>query len=540
MISFDGARTLAYSHNHQYFGDNFRYGVVKSLTIEGSIYTLDNEEGVAPVWSGISGLTHSGHDYDSIVLNGVDFGKGRLESLNFEVGTDVNKKNYTANITIFSSGNLFNLGGEYYSGLSLNTGVSPIYLTENFSEDFSFELNDSKQWEFSHNLQIKFVSGAAKGTSESPISMAKLLASQLFSATFPLQIFNSSLSSEYNSTGRQTYTESYDEISNECSFSRNIKLGKETGDYLITYTNSINIDENGVTTVSEQGEIEGLKEPRIGSALSGYTTELLNFFPRASGLFYAYKSGDYDLINTALNTSKTINRFEGRVGYGISYTNDTRINNGYSWEYTQDISRASNCIYTLSENGSIKGISQECSQVDLYSNAVSAWASIKSGISGRMSGFYYSSTSLNNPLRNISASENKSAFRGSIDYNYTYNDDPYSNVSGFKKVTYSVDDSYPVHLVSKFTIPGVKEIVQPQNNSTVGNRTVTLEINGDRNKILTEYLDYAKTKLNELAPTGGDVFINECQYSLNKTNNVFNIQCGWSFFDYRPFTSNEV
>jgi len=542
MIDFQGARVLSYKHNNNYFGDNFRYGTTKSLSVEGSIYQLRNEEGVQPVWSGISGIVNGAVDYDDIILNGTNFGRGRIESLNFSEGNDVTKKNYTANITIFSTGNLFNMTGLYYSGLDLNNTGHPIYLTESFSEDFSFDLDENQEWNFEHSLQIKFVSGKANGNSSTPLGMAKLLAKNLFENSIPAAILDPNYEGGiYNTSGKAYFTESLDEITSECSFSKRIKFGQGSGVYSISYNHGVNTDENGVTTVSEEGKIKGVVEPLLESAKNGYSSESSAFYGRCSQVFDAYKPGNANpLSDTRIRLRKTINEFLGEIDYGVSYTNDPRIHLGYSWEYTQEISRSENCVVTVAERGQVKGISDECRSNDVYQKALTGWSSVKSGIASRSAAYYHLATSLNNALKNIGRSESRSQFNGTVEYDYTYNDDPNSNIDGFRRIDYSVEDATPVHLVARFVIPGYKEIVQPQQNATLGSRTVTMEINGYRTTTLAQYRDYAKVRLNQLIPIGTDVFINDVQYSLNETEKIFNIQCSWSYVGYRAFENTNV
>jgi hypothetical protein len=94
MIDFSNCSVFSYSHTSEFLGDIIHYRTTKNLSIKGSVYALTNTEGVAPIWSGISGLVSSAIDYDSILLNGVDFGSGRINSISFTEGNDVRKKDY--------------------------------------------------------------------------------------------------------------------------------------------------------------------------------------------------------------------------------------------------------------------------------------------------------------------------------------------------------------------------------------------------------------------------------------------------------------
>src|SRR4051794_5707249 len=109
MANFSNARLLGYEHKHNYLGENINFQVQKHLTVDGSIYNLTNTSGVSGVWSGISGFIQGSDNYQPIIINGTNFGSGRINNINFSEGNDVRYKNYQADITILSTGNLYNL-----------------------------------------------------------------------------------------------------------------------------------------------------------------------------------------------------------------------------------------------------------------------------------------------------------------------------------------------------------------------------------------------------------------------------------------------
>lgn len=536
MIDFSNAKLLSYDHSNIYFGDNFRFGSRKNLQIQGEIYALENPSGIAPVWSGMSGFISSAVDYDNIVINGTNFGPGRIDSISFDPSVDVKRKAYTASLTIFTTGNLFNLTGQYYSGLNFSS--LPIHLLENFSENFEFSYNEQKEGEFEQSIAIRFASGAANSGTQNPIQLARLLASGLMNSDpgFPLAL---SQFPGANLGSKKYVTESYNHITNECSFSFVNKVLSGISGYGFTYTHNLNVDENGIYTVAENGRVVGLDENLWTNAELGYDNEFPNAYSRCSGV-YAAHHGNGNLNSQYLSLSKNSDRIQGVISYSVDFSDNPNLFDTYVWEYTHEISQAEPCIYNVSEQGNIKGRSTDCTFENKYNNALSGWAIIQTGISGRAQIYYQDATDLTKSLKLISKTESKSEFQASISYGNTYTDNSYYGISGFKKIDYSVDDKLPVPLVSKYLIPNVKELVQPANIATIGNRSVALEIIGDKNKTITGYLSFAKDFLNLLKPTGGDVFINDVKYSLSPLNNSFNIQVDWSFFLPKAFSDVTV
>lgn len=538
MIDFSNARLLTYNHQNDFLGENFRYASKRNITIEGSIYNLANGEGVSGVWSGINLIEENSEDYQEIIIGGVNLGRGRVDSLNFTQGNDVRKKDYSASITIFDTGNLFNLSGEFYSGLDFNNPSHPAHLLENFSEAFDFNLSTDGNYTYKQTINTRFASGAAIGSGFSPIDMSKRFASGLLFSSPILgltDIFTPS--GLYNVEGKRTYTESYNLITNECSFSENLETNKSSGNYSFKYTNEIVTDEAGIITVTENGEIKGLVEDYNNSAESGYAIEVNNSFGRLQDVFNAYApANSYLLVNSHTNLKKTVNKFKGTIDYSVSYTNNPNLNLGYIWEYTHQIDKsADNCFYTVKEDGKIKGIFP-CSFENGQTPEIDAWeGTVKPSIIDRVTFFYNSATNTSNPLKIISTARGHSPFNHELEYSVTYTDDLRYSDSGFKKIDVSVKDSLPVHLINKFNIPSVKELVQPAGISKESIREVTIDIIGERGTPLINYLDKSKDLLNELIPSGEDTFVNTCRYSLTPNENTFNLGLAWTYFGERGF-----
>jgi len=530
MISFDGARLLSYEHTHEFFGENLNYAVQKHLIIEGSIYSLTNQSGVRDVWSGVVGLVQSAIDYDSIIINGNNLGAGRINNISFQEGNDVRKKNYTVDLTILDSGNLFNMTGADFTGVAFMK--QNIHLTESFSENFEFDLAEDGTYSYKQNVSVKYVTC---DTIPDPIAAAKELASGLLFSSQPGYGFiDQSHSGFYNQPGKRIYAERYNKITNDCSFSESFSLPGSGTTYALKYTQQIQTNEDGISNVSENGHIEGLSQSDfMGAAEAGYAIQIAGAYPRAALFISAYAGGARPLNTTYTTLQKRINQFANSIDYTVSFNNDPRNQATYSWDYTQDLGRGDSCYYVVKEEGRVKGITADCTRSAQYNNALTAWTSIvRPGVTGRAQGYYNNTTHLNNPLKSTATEVRKSVHAGEIGYNYSFTDDPtYNNNQPIKRLEAQIQDDLPVPLTNKFAVANVGEIEQNLGGVKEAKRNISLRMIGKRGTLLPVYLSSGIAKLNTLIPPDiSDIFVDGCTYSWSPTSNTFDLQLTWSYF----------
>lgn len=536
MLNFENAKILSLSIENKFAGAAFKYGSTKSLLVRGSLYDLTNSQGVSGIWSGISGIISNSNDYDDIQLQGVSFGRGRIDRFVFSEGVDVRQKDYEVSLTVFDSGNLFNLTGSYYSGVNFSNAK---YL-DRFSENFDFNVEQDGTYAYQHSVSCKFVSGIGV----QPLDMAKSFASGLLLSSPPFGFFTADYSGFYNESGKRFFKENYNLITNECSFVETFRLPSNvSGDYSIKFTYEINTDERGVSSVVENGSIAGLIDPRDVSAEEGFQAAMTGVFARCSGEFLFYKpSGAYSLNPTRIRLQKRVNRSEGTIDYSVVYNNDPTLANGstYAWEYTQEI-RREECVNFFSEQGRVKGLSTNCTFSERYSNAAAGYTSIKAGLSGRMQSFASSAGSPS--IRQTQFGEERSQFKGEISYSTTFTDQLASTATTqIRKVETEVQDNMPVHLVNTFVAYGFggrqgKEIVQPAGIATPGEKTVSVKVVGYRGVSRSVLLTEAKNRLNASAPTGTDPFILDCGYTFDVNQNTVNARTAWNYFSDWLFTT---
>jgi hypothetical protein len=527
MLNLENASILSYSQNSKFFGDAFNYQNEKVLTIEGVLRDPGNTDGVKGIQSAVKDLFSTDTDYSSIIINGYNFGYGKITNLNLKEGNDVRVKPYTISVVCYQTGNLYNLSGAYYTGID-QSSENRYDLINSLSEDFSYNKN-GESYGYSHSVSIKLNSGNGV---DNPILIAKTFANNLISSNTP---FGFLTSGENQLLGFKTYNESYNVITNECSFSENYTRPKNNSGYLYTLVNSYSLGEDGIAKVSENANIKNITgnlSPSGFNALVNLTNLISSgSFSRCSALLSSYSgtgSGSYPLYTGYESFSKSFNHFSNTADYSISYTNDPKQVSGCSWSYTNEVSKEGR-YYNVAENGTIIG--HGVGSTVGYGRAISFYETVKSSAFSRNYSLYTAYVVNAFSINRIAESKNMSQFNGAVNYSFRFSDSPvYTNgSSGVKVEEISVNDLIPTQLLNKFEIFNFNEIVQPRENSTLGNRSLSLNLLLTKDHSFSTIKNYAKIKTNLYAPSGTDVFINSLNYTYNPNERKFSLNAGWTF-----------
>lgn len=521
MINFQGADLLSLSNRSNFLGDGiFKLNTTTALTIEGWVTDLSNSAGVSGILSGVENLIESSQDFQPVVLNGIDFGSGRVLSWEFSEGVWVRTCRYTANIEVYNSGELYNMTDQYYSGLQslFNAPQTQTPLIRELTEDFQFNLTREKEYSYTHNCSVSFWSGI--GTD--PLQLAKNVASGLIYSSAPFGFINAQYSGFYaTSSGKKIYTENYNLITNQVNISQNFTSLPPSGCYSIQLKQSCQTDQDGITTTQENGNILGLCLPIYNSALSGLAVEVPKSFSRCSGIFQFYApSGATPLNSEPISKNTTLDSFNGRITYNITYNNNPFYFNQYYWEYTASIQEDQNTIVTTAENGLIRGYGK-LNTLEKFARAISGYNVVKTGILPRLEQFYFDFVGYNEPLHLIGRDEGRSPYRGEVTYSREYTDDPtFIDDPYIQKATVVINQNLPKHIFGTYNVLNQKEIVQIGGNTELAADTIQISLNTQR--------------------SGGfnlPYYINYCQgvctrYKAGLTyDNVFYRDAGYNFSD---------
>ena len=580
MASFTNAQVLGISASSQFLGDRTaRLRTVKSIEIEGFIDSRSNTDlqGVSQTQSTIDTLVSSLNSpstvTEEILVNSINFGTGKIVSVNFPAAAGGVKENqilvgnYSASLEVYDSGDIAAL-----NEATDNLSIPDTNFLEEFSENFSASLGEDDTYEFSHDLSLRYISGlqpdGAGGTEIiNPISAAKTLAQSAFNQT--LTSFNFILGGagyDYDSVAKKYYNETYDLENGTANYQKRFSLFKTDGTtYSAQITNALEMGEDGIIKVTENGEIQGRANDQstlIARAKAGANTEIGNSFTRCSTAYTAYKSyldtpaslpwliaNTSTLRNQSLSTSKTINANNGTVSYSVEYTDDKNIESvSLIKDRTIDFSKNGN-ICSVSEKGTITAVGVSKGGPATISASLSNLPTI-SEVKTRCTNVYTKNRQTGT-LKKIKAS---SSFAGlthepnsgsnlggkTLDYTYNFTDDPEIFEAGtFSKKKIKSNDSMGVvnsKILSFPNQPNNISLVHFPNQTSPSTRTVSADTLMRRDQTgsnnIISYRDFqpaAKELFNDILLEGTSFLVDNPSFTTIDSSQVFLTDLSFSF-----------
>jgi len=580
MASFTNAQVLGISASSQFLGDRTaRLRTVKSIEIEGFIDSRSNTDlqGVSETQSTIDTLVSSLNSpstvTEEILVNSINFGTGKIVSVNFPAAAGGAKENqilvgnYSASLEIYDSGDIAAL-----NEATDNLSIPDTNFLEEFSENFSASRGDDDVYEFSHDLSLRYISGlqpdGAGGTEIiNPISAAKTLAQSVFNQT--LTSFNFILGGagyDYDSVAKKYFNETYDLENGTASHQKRFSLFKTDGTtYSAQITNALEMGEDGIIKVTENGEIQGRANDQstlIARAKAGANTEIANSFTRCSTAYTAYKSylstpaslpwlnaNSSTLRNQSLSTSKTINANNGTVSYSVEYTDDKNIESvSLIKDRTIDFSKNGD-ICSVSEKGTITAVGVSKGGPATITASLSNLPSI-SDVKTRCTNVYTKNRQTGT-LKKVKAS---SSFAGvthepnsgsnlggkTLEYTYEFTDDPEVFEAGtFSRKKVKSNDSMGVvntKILSFPNQPNNISLVHFPNQTSPSTRTVSAESLMRRDQTgsnnIISYRDFqpaAKELFNDMLLEGMNFLVDNPSFTTIDDSQVFVTDLSFSF-----------
>jgi hypothetical protein len=516
MLYLPNVTLLGLNQSYRFLGAGFNYSNSKTLSIEGTLNDLINSSGISGTWENVYRVK-TNPNFEGAIINGYNFGSGRVLSYSFPQGDDVRLKGYSLELEVFETGDLYNLTGIYYSGINFSESS---YL-QNFSESYSFNKKVNGGYSYNRNASIQFNSGLGQLNA---IQAAKNFAKSLFTGASLGFAFYSGFT---NKQGKRFYTESYNLIDNSCQFGETFDFDSNQGSYSLTQTNNFSLDEAGIITVLENGTIKGIERPTYEKAIAAIDSVISQSYNRATGVFGFYAPIDsYPLINTPISQSRALNIFDNTFNYNIVYSNNRANSGNYFWNYSQNLSKIDG-ISILTENGNVIGRGGD--KTISYLNAKNGFTAIRNGAYLRGLSFYQEN-SLSAPIYIESQTRSDSPLRGSIDYGFTFsNESVETGFGGIKYMKIKESNTNPIYSYTQFGIFNEKTIIQDESNGTPGVKSYSLEIKGEKGVSLSTYLENGKIYLNSNIPGGQNVRINQAEYSYSPNNNMVALNVGWEY-----------
>lgn len=532
MIYIDDVEVLGVDYSYELVGGtNFRN--IQSFDIQGRISNFTNFDGVSGVWSGMSERLYQ--DWDDIVVMGVPLGQGKFTNISFPQGLDVREKPYSIKFLTYSTGDLYNLTGVDFNSLNLNS--EDFLYINGFSESFSFNRDQNGVYDYSRDVSFSVLDTIGIGTD----FFAKSFASMLFSKNSAVALLNAAYPSFYQNSGHKIYKETYNLTKNSYNFNETFRFSN-SNDYIWTYTNSIQLAQNGVINISENGNVIGATTDRILDAsgafyglISGGILNRINDIYSGYNSFVSGNNCNLDLINKSI----VHDNCAGLINYSFQYSNDPSLTrSGYRWEYSTSIEKQDS-FFVAAEVGNIIGLANN--KIDAWNNAVAGWDHIKTGIQPRITGtFTYFDNILipggdclgNTGLNLLSDSLDVSHFNASIGYQYVYSTDPnlINNDDNFYRISVVTGIVSPTHAVTNYNIIGYKEVAQDNQTSNFGQLVWKIDIIGKSGTSLQDYLNEALSLIQK--PTG-ETYVLDFGYDYNPFSNTFGLNLSYFYNSYR-------
>jgi hypothetical protein len=530
-LLFNNVELLGYTHQNKFFGEkSFNYSVAKTISLQGFTVNLLNNNSIQSIVSTIESIKTLSKDFVQVVINNTNYGQGKITELSFDNDNWVSSARFNATIVILDEIPITNLSSEF-NGLNLND--KKLNLIKSFSESFSLNFDtQNKILDGDHSIEIQYDSN---NKNINLITFAQSLAKELLKS-LPSNLAEGNYNERTNY--KVVHTENYNLVDGICGFIKKFSYRTENVNkpYSIDITHSIELGEDGIAIVTENGEIKAEydKPSLYENALQGYNEQLSNFFSRSNTFFNSYKT-KFKIVNN-LNTSlieksTQINKFFGTINYTVRYDNDIKKKDpNYLFEYTNTADLNQEGIWEISESGIITGIGYTATQIgtlnpsEKYRKAESAWTLIKSSIGQRVITFYNTTIKLNLSLNILSKRISRQAYNGVITYNYVYTNDQKiinNNPQNIKKIDIERIDTGLLPLFKNFIIPNNKyTLFQNQSLLKQGIYTVRVNLNiGCQPQIFNgfSYFNIAKNLANPISiPNAKDIYLESINFNSDE------------------------
>ena len=540
-LLFNNVEVLGYDHQNNFFCEkSLFYSSLRTISIRGYILDLTNSNGVKGIFTDAKELIKLTQEFQEIIINGVNFGVGKVKSFSVDSGNWVRYTQYEATIEVLLEVPIADLDSKEFNGINISN--RRFNLLKSFSESFSLNFDtQNKVLGGEHSIDIEY---DADNKNIDLIRLAQSLATELLK-TIPS---NSNIA-EGNYTTRNNYkvlnSENYNTVTGKCGFKRTFSYStlNNNKNYSFIRTHSVEIDENGIATASENCSIKAeFDVPSLyENALVGYDEQIIGVYSRCDAVFQNYKT-KFNIITNLnqqfISKSVQVNKFNGTINFTINFDNDPKkINSSYVWEYVSNLDRSENGVWSTSENGSVKGNGKIGSN-DKYNKAEIGWSSAKSGIFNRVSSFYNSEATnkIGGVLKEISKTINRNKYEGFINYNFTYTDDPTvkdGSDAGIKKIDIEKTDTGLLPITKDFIIPN-RTFALNQNRDLKQQGTYTVRVNMEVGctvsafnswNYFTKAMNYAGGKPN----VGNDEYLESINYSSNETEKTISYEATYKY-----------
>lgn len=467
-------------------------------------------------------------NYEILTINGAGgiTGQGRVTSISFEGGDDVNDKVYNADFEIYSDGDLdIPTGSGEGSGengvdakyAGIKTSISTAFdSVENISESFTYEKDQNGSFSYSHSVQITCIKAP------NVITLAKKIANDLKT--------NNSIEGflgEYGQKVKKLYEEKADKINGSYSFTENGfyegSLNSELN-FFSKVSRSFSIDEQGDISVSEDGEVVGFGADKFAKAKAGYATILSASRAACMAIFNSYSTGGESdfILKDDIHVSKSKNEdvAGGKISYKLEYSNKQSIYEKYTHEYTTTKTKRGR-FYDISQSGRIKGNGPPSVRL---ANALENFQTIITQAKTDLG-------SLIDKAYMVSESISQNEFDGIISYSIKKTNDPdfdHKQETKITKVSSIISELKPLPIKNTFGIIGAREFIQTLKIKSILSRQITIQIMAKKDADYERDILKKAVEILEKNKPKEKGYIDSCDIQYNPISKNFTLKLVWN------------
>lgn len=586
---------VSISYENKYLGEEYAtYARSKTIGLRGILLPSNNNSGISDTFSTFEEIRRTATDScqtnSAFIINGVNFGTGRVLSVDFSerenpirlAGYDIQLQVYENSYDDAAVTSLLN------SDLKDEIKSRRPDLIESLNENFSFSTSEDGTYEFNHDFSIRYISGSA---GYDYVSNAQNLASQFYTEVNNMPdygLFSDNVG-KYNDanirSSKMLYNESYDLVNLNFSFSKKFSSLDEDATYATSSTSrSIQRDEVGNLTVTENGKIKA-KQNNFENAytqLTSITGSLGTAYVGCNNLFTSvsatFEGGNSDsLFSQYTELGSTINQAEQTIDYNISFTNNPSFTSSGIHEYTQSISEDKvGGTLTISENGSIRpygNLSDTFDAVNVVSGIVhnSAFNRVNAlavdhqsdwAFANNYSNYNVIKDSLNRTKYSIGYPSRGGQVSYSCEYvaNGTFLPSSTANAIGLNTLTVEVSDSEPTLITNSQLVPNVGEVLQTPvfgKQTKLGTRSIKVSAQKVRNGNYLTAPPNINTQLNYMITRAFDqmrlipvdlsnvrireMFVRDLNYTFSSQGKIdLNLEVGFVAEGYDSYSAKHV
>jgi hypothetical protein len=570
-ISFAVISLLDYSLENQKAGA-MSYRRKESFSLQGYFSNRESSVPISEHFRQVKLLVENGVDFVDLQLNGKSYGKARFLGFDFPTSVAFDENAVRFSKLVIKLEVLKDDSSGTFANANLPSAVSGLttlwYKLKDFTENFSFKLQEDGTFLASHNLSFGF-DNIDKDTSPNIVSSANQIANVFFvqglDALSSIRYLYSQTSFQVSSSdyGSSIVEQSADLINYSFSYAKNYTVFSDNDSNTSqTVTTELSYKEDGSIEVIEKGRVKGKGSGMTSArqlALARLETNLTNAYSNCNHYFQVYFStyygqfakalpkisGSETLQSSPISITKDLTGVENEVGYEIRFTTNrvyfspTRIH-----EYKVNLNRGQDGIVTSEIQGTVKYYTNKNKSFNKVSDLKTNVIDTDISDLVLLSAYYYPLAFGNGARTNsyigirTATSVNYQKFGTEASYTKSYsNSKTILSNSTLLVSSFSANENteIPVNRFSTFKIPNYKEIIYQTRQLSEGTRNISIEMKLNREVLFTgsssgvnnsHSLVFAKIRdmfsTNMLDKNSGYLFGGVSPIALNVFAKIFN------------------